>query len=142
MKLILSLALVVLLSACASGPYKPKAEPHNIETIGESVILLNKDLRRTLAVDQQPQAQRNANDLLRIQVPLRNSTNDEMLYIQVQTIFRNEAGMVLYNEMGSEAPWQTVTLMPNQSYYYTQQALSPEASKFVVRVRYLAPIKQ
>jgi hypothetical protein len=132
------LLLACFVAGCSSGPYKPKANAYTNESIGGPVVFLNEDLRRTLAVDPNIVAEKNENKLLKIQTNLRNRTDDEMLYIQVQTIFSNDEGMVLYSQPGSEAPWQTLTLSPNQTINYTQQALTAEASRFIIRIRYLS----
>jgi hypothetical protein len=55
--------------------------------------------------------------------------------LQVQTLFFNDSGRVLYSEPGSEAAWEILVLAPNQTTYYTQRSLTPEAARFVVRVR-------
>jgi hypothetical protein len=129
---------VVLLGCSAEGPYKPVSNPASLEVAGASVVLLNPDLSRTLAVDSPVQVSRSTAGLLKIQLGLRNRTNDEQLQIQVQTIFKDKSGLVLNSESGAEAPWQTLTLGPNELVYYTQQALQPEAVQYTVRVRYLA----
>ncbi len=126
----------LLFTGCASGPYVPKSDPSNAETTGAPVVLLDKDLRRVLAVDQNVVAQRNANNLLSLQATLRNMTNDEQLPLQVQTLFKDDSGRVLYSQTGSEAPWQALTLSPGQVSYYTQSALTPEATRFTIRIRY------
>ncbi len=117
------------------GPYVAVAKPNNPEASGKPVVLLNSDLINTVAVDLPPRVQRNVNGLLEIQVGLRNRTDDQELQLQVQTLFFNNTGHVLYSEPGSEAAWQMLVLAPNQTTYYTQQALTPEAARYVVRVR-------
>jgi Protein of unknown function (DUF1425) len=119
------------------GPYVAVAKPNSPEAAGAPVVLLNSDLVQKLAVDHPPMVQRNANNLLVIQVGLRNRTDDERLRIQAQTLFFDESGRVLYSQPDSEAAWQTLILSPNQTTYYTQQALTPEATRYVVRVRFL-----
>ncbi len=132
----LAFALAPLIfTGCASGPYTAKSDPSNAETTGSPVVLLDKDLRRVLAVDQAVVAQRNANNLLSLQATLRNMTNDEQLPLQVQTLFKDDSGRVLYSQTGSEAPWQSLTLTPGQVSYYTQSALTPEATQFPIRIR-------
>ena len=117
------------------GPYVAVAKPGNPEASGKPVVLLNSSLVQRLAVDLAPNVSRNANGLLEIQVGLRNRTDDEKLQLQVQTLFFNDSRHVLYSEPGSEAAWQMLTLAPNQTTYYTQQAFTPEATRYVVRVR-------
>ncbi len=60
-----------------------------------------------------------------------------MLQLQAQTLFFNEAGRVLYSQPGGETAWQTFTISPNQTEYVSSQAMTPEATRYTVRVRYL-----
>ncbi len=123
------------------GAYVAVAKPDSPEAAAEPVVLLNHDLTRTLAVDQPPVVDRTANGSLRIQVGLRNRTDNEVLQVQAQTLFFNDAGRVLYSQPGSETAWQSLTISPNQTEYYTQQAMTPEATRYTVRVRYLKGAK-
>ena len=118
------------------GAYVPAGKPGSPEAAGYEVVLLNHDLKRTLAVDRPIVAQRNESGLLTIQVGLRNRTNDESLQIQAQTLFFDALGNVLYSQPGSETAWQTLTVSPNQTLYYKSQALTAEAARFTVRGRY------
>ena len=131
----LSLAATLALAACKApeGAYVAVAKPGSPEAAAQPVVLLNYDLKRTLAVDQAPVVDRTANGSLRVQVGLRNRTDREVLQVQAQTIFFNEAGRVLYS--------QSLTISPNQTEYYSQQALTPEATRYTVRIRYLAGAK-
>ncbi len=131
-----ALAAAFAFLGCHSAPYTPKADPSNAEIAGAPVVILDEDLRSDLNVDQNVLAQRNANNLLAIQVTLRNTTDDERLNIQVQTIFKDDNGRVLYSQTGSEPAWQPLSLSPGQVSYYTQSALTPEATRFTVRIRY------
>lgn len=139
--------LVALLTAGAlgcttpEGAYRPVAKPDSPEAAGASVVLLNYDLKRTLAVDTPVLTDRDPAGRLRVQVGLRNRTDRENLQIQVQTLWKNEAGRVLYNEPGSETAWQTLTISRNQTYYYSQTALTTEATHYTIRIRYTKPAK-
>ena len=117
------------------GPYVPAAIPGNPEATGKPVVLLNSVLVKKLAVDKAPTVQRNASGQLQIQVGLRNRTDNERLQLQVQTLFFNESGQVLYSQPGSETAWDTIVLTPNQTSYYSATSLTPEAVRFIVRVR-------
>ena len=123
-------------STAPEGAYVPVSKPGSPEAAGYEVVLLNHDLKRTLAVDRPIVAQRTESGLLAIQVGLRNRTNDHNLQIQVQTLFFDALGTVLYSQPGSETAWQTLTVSPNQTLYYKSQALTAEAARFTVRVRY------
>jgi hypothetical protein len=138
--LIVLTAACIALAGCASeGPYVAVAKPGNPEAAGAPVVLLNSELRDMLAVDHPPIVRRNAAGNLEIQVALRNRTDNERLQLRVQTLFFNEAGQVLYSQPGSEAASQILTLAPNQTNYYTQQSLTPEAVRYVVRVIKMLP---
>jgi hypothetical protein len=136
----LIVGIAVLLAACKApeGAYVAVADPNNPEAAGAPVVLLNYDLTRTLAVDRPVTVDRDSTNRLRVQVGLRNRVDNESLQVQAQTLWMNETGRVLYSETGSEAPWQTLTISPNQTLYYSQTALTPEASRFSIRVRYTA----
>ena len=119
------------------GPYVGVARPNNPEAARKPVVLLNSDLVQKLAVDRPPIVQRNTNNLMQIQVALRNRTDDERLRIQVQTLFFDQGGHVLYSQPGSEAAWDTLVLSPNETVYYTQQSLTSEAVRYTIRVRFV-----
>ncbi len=141
------LSLVALVVLCwagcktPEGPYVAVANPGSPEAAGAPVVLLNSDLRRTMAVDKPVVIDRDAENRLRVQVGLRNRSDLESLQVQVQTLWKDETGRILYNQIGSEMPWQTITLSKNQTVYYSQTALTPEATKFSIRVRYTAGAK-
>lgn len=134
----LALCTAALLAACSQGAYTPKSDPTSAEATGSPVVFLDKDLRRVLAVDRGVIAGKTEAGYLGVQAGLRNMTNDETLYIQVQTLFRNAGGQVLYTSMGSEPAWDSLTVTPGQTVYYKQNALSAEATQFTIRVRYMA----
>ena len=139
-ELMLTAGLVILLAGCRTteGAYVAVADPNSPEAAGAPVALLNYDLTRTMAVDKPPIVDRDAASRLRVQIGLRNRVDNENLQIQVQTLWMNDTGRVLYSEPGSEAPWQTLTVSPNQTLYYSQTSLTPEATRFSIRVRYTA----
>jgi len=132
------LAAALLLGACTSGPYTPKEDAVNSAAANSPVILLDKDLRRTLDIDHPTMSTRDSTGRLIVQASLRNRTNDEELHIQVQTLFFDRNGFPLYAQTGSEPPWQNFRLTPNQSIPYTQTALTPQAERYTIRVRYSA----
>lgn len=136
--------VLVAVTGCKTPPegaYVPEGNRESPEARGSQVVLLNHDLIRTLAVDQPLTVGRTDNGSQRLQVGLRNRTNDEVLQLQAQTLWFNESHRVLYSEPGSEAAWQTITISPNQTYYYKSAALTPEAAQFTVRVRYVKGAK-
>lgn len=124
------------LAGCVSGPYAAKTDRPILEDEGDTpVVLLHKDLRRVLDVGR-VLVMSASNKRLSFQAPLRNRTNDETLHLQAQTVFKDDQGRVLYSQTGSEPAWEPLVLTPGQVAYFTQSALTPEATKFVVRVRY------
>ncbi|MCC7519975.1 MAG: hypothetical protein IT578_12425 [Verrucomicrobiae bacterium] len=136
LRLLAAVCTAALAAGCASGPYASKTDRPNLELESEApVVFLNKDLRRVLDTGS-PVATRTAAKALSVQVALRNRTDDEILHLQAQTLFKDDQGRVLYSQIGSEPVWQPMVLTPGQTVYYTQSALTPEAVKFVVRVRY------
>jgi hypothetical protein len=130
--------LAGVLTACRSpeGPYVVVAAPDSPEAAGAEVVILNYDLSKRLAVDHPPTVTRNQKGQLEVQVGLRNRTDIDTLQLQAQTLFFDEAGEVLYMEVGQPAPWSAVTISPNQTYYYKATSLRDEAVKFTIRVRY------
>ncbi|MGF1678960.1 MAG: hypothetical protein ACFCUX_07180 [Candidatus Methylacidiphilales bacterium] len=129
-------ALCLLLASCAHGPYTSKQNPDHAEARGETVVFLDKDVRRTLSVDTAPIAFRSPAGQLSVQASLRNRTNNETLHLVVQTQFRDVRGAALYVGGGADAPWTPVTLSPNQTFVYTATSLNAEAQNFTIRVRY------
>jgi hypothetical protein len=125
-----------LLAACTHGPYTPKSDPGKPEAMGAPIVFLDKDVRRTVSVDVPVKATRTAAGQLKLQVPLRNRTNNETVYLAVQTLFRDASGMVLYTGAGQDVPWTPMVLSPNQSGIYTVTSLNAEAEGYTIRVRY------
>lgn len=125
-------ALGLLLAACAHGPYTPKTGPANPETEGAPIVLLDKDLRRTLSADGPLRLSRTAVGQLQVEASLRNRTNDETLSIAVQTVFRDAQGGVL----DANAPWKNYTLSPNQSVTHQMTSVSSNAERAHLRIRY------
>ena len=142
-ELLLIMGLGISLTACKApeGAYVAVANPNSPAAAGAPVVLLNYDLTRTLAVDKPVMVDRDATNRLRVQVGLRNRVDDENLQIQVQTLWMNDVGRVLFSEPGSEAAWQSLTISPNQTIYYSQTALTAEATRYSIRVRYIAKAK-
>lgn len=141
-----SLGGVVLLSGCRStetkheadvpeGGYVAVAKPNSPEAAGAKVVLLNYELVKRIAVDKPVVARRDQAGRLSVQAGLRNRTNHETVQAQVQTVFFDDAGRALYNDLGSEAAWQTLAIAPNQTVYYSQTALTAEATQYTIRVR-------
>lgn len=127
MRNLILLAFFALLAGCAGGPYQYKAE--------DPVILLNRDLHRTLWIDKHPKTSRTQSGRMMVRVKMRNKTKEEILYLQVQTIWRDEFGLPL----SKENPWDTVALTPGQVRWHEAVSSSSKAAKFTVRIRYFAP---
>lgn len=131
-------AAALLLTACSTpeGPYVVVANPNSPEAASAPVVVLNYDLSKRLAVDHPPTMIRALNGQLEVQAGLRNRTDIDTLQLQVQTLFFDAMGQVLYTEPGSPAPWLPVTISPNQTYQYRATSLRNDAMKFSIRVRY------
>jgi hypothetical protein len=136
MKLAWMLMAGAALAACTHGPYTPKSDPGKPEAMGAPIVFLDKDVRRTVSVDVPVKATRTAAGQLKLQVPLRNRTNNETVYLAIQTLFRDASGMVLYTGAGQDVPWTPMVLSPNQSGIYTVTSLNAEAEGYTIRVRY------
>ena len=139
-ELILTIIAAICLAGCSTpeGAYVAVAKPNSPEAAGSKVVLLNNDLIRTLAVDKPVVVDRDAVGRLQIQVGLRNRVDDENIQVQVQTLWMNDAGRVLY---GSEGSWETMDITRNQTVHFSQTALTSEATKYSIRVRYTAKAK-
>lgn len=126
------------LTACVTpeGPYIVAAHPESPEAAGSEVVILNHDLSKRLAVDQAVIVRRNADRQLEVQAGLRNRTDIDTLQLQVQTLFFDESGQVLYGEPGVPIPWTPVTISANQTHYYAACSLDDRAARFTIRVRY------
>ncbi|MES2309025.1 MAG: YcfL family protein [Verrucomicrobiota bacterium] len=132
--LLVLLAVPFLWLGCSSGPYLPESDPQSHEAVGRRIVLLDEDLEDAIAVDRHPVVQRNGKNLLVVQVALRNQTS-KTLQIQVQTLFKDSKGMVLYSEVGNEAAWQSMVLSANETQSITQTSLTPQATQYTMRVR-------
>ncbi len=119
---------------CSSGPYLPEADPKSPEAAGKKVVLFDEDLEEIIAVDHPPIAVRNAQNYLTVQASLRNRSS-KTVQIQIQTLFKDSKGVVLYNDLGSEVAWQSMVLSANETKSFTQNAMTPEATQYIVRVR-------
>jgi hypothetical protein len=133
-------AALAFLTACSQGPYTSKPPGTSPQAETAPAVFLDKDLRRVLSVVGDMLAQR-VGDRLKVQVALRNRTNDETLHIEVQTVFFNANGQMLYNDQGNALPWIPYTLTPNQTVTVIQTSLTGEAASAQVRVRYSQKIR-
>ncbi len=119
---------------CSSGPYLPEADPKSPEAAGKKVVLFDEDLEEMIGVDHPPIATRNAQNYLTVQASLRNRSS-KTVPIQVQTLFKDAKGMILYNDLGNEVAWQSMVLSANETKSLTQNAMTPEATQYIIRVR-------
>jgi len=126
-------AVALLASGCAEGPILPVANPKSPEAVHAPVSLLDADLEDVIAVDI-IRAGKNPEGLLAVQANIRDRT-DKDVAIQVQTVFYDELGLVLYSEPGNETPWTTVILSTNGTVPYRAQALNNAAKRFTIHIR-------
>ena len=126
-------ALLFLGAGCAEGPIVPVGDPKSPEAVHAPVTLLDTDLEDVIAVDVL-HVGKNANGLLSVQANVRDRTDKDVV-IQVQTLFYDDLGTLLYSQPGNETPWTTLTLTTNGTVPYQAQALSNEAKRFTIHVR-------
>lgn len=130
------LAVAGVWVGCASpGPHVPGQDERNPEAAGAPVVVFDPDLRNRISVDEPVRTRRDSQGRLVVQTLVRNRTARETLHLQVQTLFRNEKGMVLETASGGAPAWENLTLSPGQTGVVEVGALTPEAERFTIRIR-------
>ena len=124
------IVFAVILSSCAhkEGPYVPAGASPSIEDV-HAVVLLDKSLKKTIAVDH-VQGYRLQDDRLEVKANIRNRIRSD-LQIQVQTIFKDESGF----STGEDSAWMTLFLNDNESKTYSIVSRGRDAQKFTIRIR-------
>lgn len=133
-KVILIVLSSLFILSCSSGPYIPQSDPHSPEASGKKVVLFDENLVDRVAVDRAVVTKRNEQDCLVVQAALRNQT-DKPLSVQVQVLFKDAQGVILYSDLGAETPWQSMVLSPNETKSISQVSLTSSARDYTVRVR-------
>lgn len=120
-------------TGCAAGPYKAiRSGPDNIE-ISSSVVVLDKRMaaqfgsRKVVVMGERKS--RTPDGRLELQCDIRNMKN-EFLMMQIQTVFRNAAGLVV-----EETAWELIEVPAFVTITYGNAASTPEASEYTIRIR-------
>lgn len=119
--------LAFLIAACAHQSPQIQTETDS------NILLLNRDLERTLRVDRDIRIEKEPNGLPKIRAKIKNITAQEILHLQAQTIWSDNKGRILTKD----TTWQTLALTPGQTTTYEATASNQNASQFVIRIRYL-----
>lgn len=120
--------LALFLAGCAfRGPVPlqtwPEIEPSS------NVIALDKQAYKLVAIQGQ-QISRVADGRLNVKLELAN-LSDKDLPVQIQTLYRNKAGML----SGESTPFEMVVLPGNGSKLYETTSLKIDAASFTVQVK-------
>ena len=126
--IIFFVGVVAFQSGC-HGPYQAKSSKEEALEHTESIVLMDKDLRKWLRIDRQ-KASYNENGRLMAYCEMRNRA-EKNLVIQVQTIFKDERGLAL-DDMTN---WETIVIPKNSIHYYKTTALTQEARKYGIRIK-------
>jgi uncharacterized protein YcfL len=114
-------------SGCA-GPYVPKSDVPTIEDV-EEVVLLDKDLRKKVAVDHKS-LYKTEDGRIEAKATLRNMKKYR-LHVQVQTVFKGTDGFSL----AEDSAWQDIILSSYETKTYSCKSLSGKAESFTIRIR-------
>lgn len=122
--------LVALAFAAACGWHGPQAAQSWPEVkVGETVQAMDAAAYKLVAV-QAFQAVPEADGRLKLTLELAN-LSDTDLPVQVQTIFRDAAGMLV----GDETGWQMLVLPGNGSARYEVGSLKPHPGAYTVQIK-------
>ena len=130
--LVLVVGSVVVLAGCSKyreGPHPAVSVPEVALEERETVVVLDDILAKKIAIEAQVNRW---TDTRRLQVfaNIRNRT-DFVQNIDVQTVFKDEAGFSLRDETA----WQRIILEPNETTNYTSTSLDDRARKDTIRIR-------
>jgi hypothetical protein len=99
----------------------------------DDLEIVNDSLKGKLAV-LRIESSRSDSNLLAVLAGIKNQTS-RRLDLEVQTVYRDKDGNSLSSGAGT---WMTLTLKPHQETQYRSEAISEDATHFVVRVRHAA----
>ncbi len=126
---------VALLSGCAAGPYK--SIPYNVQEDKErnlKVVVIDKELdnqfssKRIVVLAQK--TDQTEDGRLKVYCEIRNM-KDELLRLQIQTIFRDDKGF----QIGDDSNWELILIPKYSTYAYKMTAFSAKAKDYTIRVR-------
>jgi len=126
---------IFLLSGCASGPYHNI--PYDVTQDKErnlKIVVLDKDLdnqfssKRIVILAQKTEF--TEDNRLKVYCEIRNM-KEQMLRVQIQTIFRDEQGF----QIGDDTNWELVLIPGYATYAYKTAAFNPKAKDYTIRIR-------
>lgn len=120
--------IFVLLAACAwQGPAPLQTWPD--VAASPEVVALDKAAWQLVAI-QKKDVKTTADGHMELAFELVNLSSKD-LTVQIQTVFRNQAGMLT----GDETSWQMLTLAGNGSKLYEVKSLSTSPGSYLVQVK-------
>jgi len=129
------LAGTTILNGCAAGPYK--AVPYNTledKERNEKVVALDKDLenqfssKRIVILAQKTGLTEDGR--LKVYCEIRNMKN-ELLRLQVQTVFRDDKGF----QIGDDTNWELILIPQYSTYAYKMTAFNSKAKDYTIRIK-------
>jgi uncharacterized protein YcfL len=130
---ILLLAILLLPAGCASNTPIPAAgsgDPYPAPLNDPQITVLSPELREVLYF-QPAFLDRGGNDVLVVQVPVRNNAPRQYL-IDYRFLFYDEAGLELAPTMG----WKMAALEPEQVLRLKANSLSSEAVRYRLELKW------
>ncbi len=126
---------IFILSGCASGPYH--AIPYDVQQDKErnfKIVVLDKDLDNQFSSKRIVILTKNVewteDKRMKVYCEIRNM-KDEMLRLQIQTLFRDGQGF----QVGDDTNWELVLIPGYTTYAYKTAAFSPKAKDYTIRIR-------
>ena len=124
-----------LLNGCAAGPYQ--TIPYDVQQDKErtlKVVVLDKELDNQFAkkriVILTKETGWTEDQRLKVYCEIRNM-KDEMLRLQIQTVFRDEKGL----QIGEDTNWELILIPGYATHAYTTTAFNTEAKDYTIRIR-------
>ena len=126
---------IFILSGCAAGPYH--TIPYDVQQDKErnlKVVVLDKDLDNQFSAKRivilTKKTEWTEDKRLKVYCEIRNM-KDEMLRLQIQTVFRDEQGF----QIGDDTNWELILIPGYVTYTYKTAAFSPKAKDYTIRIR-------
>ena len=129
------IVVILLLNGCAAGPYH--TIPYDLKQDKErslKVVVLDKDLdnqfssKRIVILNQRTEWTEDGR--LKAYCEIRNMKN-ELLRLQIQTVFRDEQGF----QVGDDTNWELILIPGYVTYAYKTVAFNPKAKDYTIRIR-------
>jgi uncharacterized protein YcfL len=126
---------IFVLSGCAAGPYH--TIPYDVQLDKErnlKVVILDKDLDNQFSAKRivilTKKTEWTEDKRLKVYCEIRNM-KDEMLRLQIQTVFRDEQGF----QVGDDTNWELILIPGYATYAYKTAAFNPKAKDYTIRIR-------